>query len=241
MKRALTMTAAAALAAAVAWSGAPVHAGSQDQPAGQKAMPMGQGMMGYGQGRGMMGPGMMGGQGYGMQQRGYGYGCGPMQQAPQQGGQAGQPPYGPMQGYGYGYGPMGPGMMHPQMHQWMHGEHGYGHPHGYGYGQGPGMMMGPGYMMGPGQMMGPGMMGPGYMMRPGYGRGAMGAPGGEVSTDNVKAMLEQRLAMHNNPNVKVGKVEEEDDHIVAEIVTKDGSLVNRFKVDKETGQWMPAN
>jgi hypothetical protein len=87
-------------------------------------------MMGPGYG---MGPGMMGGGGYGgwqgmgpgMMGPGYGYGMGPGMMGP---------------GYGYGYG-MGPGMMGP----------------GYGYGMGPGMM-GPGYGYG----MGPGMTRPGY-------------------------------------------------------------------------------
>jgi hypothetical protein len=60
-------------------------------------------------------------------------------------------------------------------------------------------------------MMGPGMMGPGYGMGHGYGM--------------------------QNPNLKLGKVEEKDeDTIVAEIVTNDGSLVDRFEVDRHTGR-----
>ena len=143
-----------------------------------------------------------------------------------------------MMGHGMmGHGMMGPGMMGPGM-------------------MGPGMMgpgmMGPG-MMGPGMMgpgmMGPGMMGPGPHMDPGMmGRGMMGpgmmygSPQGtaaEITTDNVRAMLEQRVA--NNPNLRVGTVAEEDGAIVAEIVTKEGSLVNRFRIDPDTGAWAPAN
>ncbi|GAB4363849.1 MAG: hypothetical protein Kow00114_20110 [Kiloniellaceae bacterium] len=132
---------------------------------------------------------------------------------------------------------MAPGMMMP------------GCPMGQGYGMG-----GPG-MMGPG-MMGQGMMGQGYgpggsgapMMGPGMGQGmgpGMGMGGGmmqqprqTVSVDDVRDMLERRLAWQGNPNVKLGKVEEKDaDTILAEIVTQDGSLVERLEVDRRSG-WM---
>jgi len=153
------------------------------------------------------------------------------------------------QGPGMGYG-MGPGMM-------MGPHMGYGMGTGMmmgpgmGYGMGPGMMMGPGmgYGMGPGMMMGPHMgygMGPGMMMGPhmGYGRGygmgpgMMGEPGKDLSADDVKQMLENRLAWRRNPNLKLGKVEEKDaDTITAEIVTKEGSLVRRYSINRHTG-WM---
>jgi hypothetical protein len=115
---------------------------------------------------------------------------------------------------------MGPGMMGPGM---------------MGQGMGPGIM-GPGMMgqgMGPGMMgqgMGPGMMGPGMM-----GRG-MGVLPQDLSVENVQHMLEHQLAWQGNPNLKLGKVEEKDeDTIVAEIVTQDGSLVQRLQVDRHTG------
>jgi hypothetical protein len=103
---------------------------------------------------------------------------------------------------------------------------------------GPGMM-GPG-MMGPG-MMGPGMMGPGMMgpgtMGPGYGMGPAARSDQDLSADDVRARLEQSLAWHGNKRLKVGDVKEaDDDSIIAEIVTQDGSLVNRFKVDRHSGQ-----
>jgi hypothetical protein len=141
-----------------------------------------------------------------------------------------------------GYGMMGPGMM--------------------GYGMGPGMMMGRGMMgygMGPGMMgngdeatpgygmgygMGPGMMGQGRAMT-GRGQGMMGQgmPGGGAafSVDGVKAMMERRLEWSGNPNIKLGKVEEKDDTMTAEIVTKDGSLVQRFVFDRKTGGMRRAN
>ena len=134
--------------------------------------------------------------------------------------------YGMMPCQAYGAGPgqyrMGPGMMGPGM-------------------MGPGMMgpgmMGPG-MMGPG-MMGPGMMGPGMMgpgtMGPGYGRAV--TPERDLSTDDVRHFLEHSLEMHGNERLKIGEVEEIDgDRILAEIVTQDGSLVERLAVDRHSGR-----
>jgi hypothetical protein len=144
--------------------------------------------------------------------------------------------HGPGGGYG-GYGMMGPGYgMGPGMM-------------GPGYGMGPGMM-GPGYGMGPGMMgpgygMGPGMMGPGYsmgpgMMGPGYGRGPgygmWGTQREELTVDDVRANLERWINWQGNPRLKLGSVKEDgEDAIVAEIVTKDGSLVDRMRIDRSTG------
>ncbi len=113
-------------------------------------------------------------------------------------------------------------------------------------GSGPGWGMGPGYGMGPGWGMGPGYgMGPGMMHR-GFGRGAgawerlcgpAAALDRELGTDDVRKMMERRLAWRGNDRLKVGKVEEKDDNvIVAEIVTVDDSLVERFEIDRATGR-----
>jgi hypothetical protein len=100
---------------------------------------------------------------------------------------------------------------------------------GHGMMMAPGMMMGPG-MMGPG-MMGPGMMGPG-MMGPGFGLSG----DRDLSADEVRKMLDWQLTMHGNARLKVGDVEaKDDDTIVADIVTGDGALVDRFEVDRHTG------
>jgi hypothetical protein len=125
-----------------------------------------------------------------------------------------------MMGHGMMGGGMGPGMMGPDM-------------------MGPGMM-GPG-MMGPGQMtpdrMGPGAMGHGMMGR-GMGHDMMQPLRQDLSVDDVKHMMGHRLIWMGNPNIKLGSVEEKDaDTIIAEIVTQDGSLVQRFNVDRHTG-WM---
>jgi hypothetical protein len=115
-----------------------------------------------------------------------------------------------------------------------------------GYGQGYGMgMMGPGY----GQGMGPGMgsgMGPGMMggMMGGYGGGyghmgfgpGAGFSGEPLTPEKVRTLLEARLIMHGGDNLKVGKVEAKDaDTITAEIVTKDGSLVETLTIPAKGG------
>ncbi|MHB8772772.1 MAG: c-type cytochrome [Syntrophales bacterium] len=157
------------------------------------------------------GPGMMGdyGPGYGMGpgMMGGGYGYGP----------------GMMGGYGPGYG-MGPGMM------------------GGGYGYGPGMMggYGPGYGMGPGMMgggygYGPGMMG-GYGTGPGYGeqygRRQLAEP---LDKNGAKQQVERYLRATGNPNLKIGKIESQEQGFDVEILTKEGSLVDRILVNKNTG------
>ena len=101
--------------------------------------------------------------------------------------------------------------------------------------------------MGPNVMSGPAPWG-GYgpsMMR-GYGPGA--GPGWSagwrdlnLSTDNVKTYMERWLMWQGNPRLKVGEVKEKDaDTIVADIVTKDNSLVQRFVINRHSGYFRPS-
>src|SRR3972149_10293044 len=119
---------------------------------------------------------------------------------------------------------------------------------GYGAFMAPYSAGGWGGMMGPNMMAGPGMWG-GYgpdIMR-GYGPGVTG-PGWNtsgrdlnLSTDNVKNYFERWLTWQGNPRLKVGDVKEKDaDTIVADIVTKDNSLVQRFVVNRHNGFFRPA-
>lgn len=63
-----------------------------------------------------------------------------------------------------------------------------------------------------------------------------------LSTDDVRLMMEQRLAWQGNPNIKLGEIEEADNNrITAEIVTQDGSLVQKLEIDRQTGYIMPVN
>ncbi len=75
------------------------------------------------------------------------------------------------------------------------------------------------------------------------GRSRMGRRWGQVlSVDDVRKIVEGRLAWRGNPNIKLGKVEKVKDGVIAfEIVTKDGSLVRRWLMDPKTGRRRPAD
>lgn len=101
--------------------------------------------------------------------------------------------------------------------------------------------------------MGPGMMGEGAMPmgRMMHGQhGAMGAhvlgpnalygmPQGsttEMTPARVEVFLSQLLEQHANPRLALGKIDEADDgSIIAEIVTTDGSLVQRLSFNRHPG------
>ena len=101
---------------------------------------------------------------------------------------------------------------------------------------GQGHMMGQGYMMGPGYMMAPD-----FNQRGNVGPGMMQTLREDLSIGDVRHMMEHRLRWMNNPNLKLGNVEEKDtDTITADIITKDGSLVQRLNVDRHTGWMQPS-
>ena len=52
---------------------------------------------------------------------------------------------------------------------------------------------------------------------------------------NVKSMLNDYLKSIGNPNLKLGDITEKEAVFEAEILTKDGSLVDKLAVDKSTG------
>jgi hypothetical protein len=88
--------------------------------------------------------------------------------------------------------------------------------------------------------MGPGMMGPGY----GYGYGPQYGygqqyrqPSTPLSEDQAKQEVGNYLSSTRNPNLKMGKIEDRGNDYEVNIETKDGSLVNKILVDKDTG-WM---
>ena len=168
---------------------------------------------------GMMGQGMMG------------QGAMPMMMAPGMMNQGMMP----MMGYGMmGQGSM-PMMMAPgMMNQGMMPMMGYG-------------MTGQGMMMP--MMMAPGMMGQGMMNQGAMGQGMMNqgatpmmgmAAAAPLDADHVRPHLEQHLAMMGLPNLMLGSIEaEDDDTLVAEIVTRDGTLVQRLAVDRHSGAVTP--
>lgn len=157
-----------------------------------------------------------------------------------------------MPGMGAGMG-AGMGMMTPEMMQMMQRMmaqggmqgmmgrmQGQGMPEG---GMGSGMM---GRMPATDGMTGCPMM---QMMgdRPGMGmHDMMGGEGmlygmrhgkpEEMTPQRVRAMLEQRLDRHGNPRLQLGEVSTaEDGSIVAEIVTVDGSLVQKLAFNRYPG------
>ena len=95
-----------------------------------------------------------------------------------------------------------------------------------------------------------GMMGPNMMSGPGmWGRSGAGMMNGwgttwhdlDLSTDNVKTYFDRWIAWQGNPHLKVGDVKAKDaDTIVADIVTKDNSLVQRFVVNRRNGYFRPS-
>ena len=109
---------------------------------------------------------------------------------------------------------------------------GYG-PMGYGYGMGPGMMGG--YS---GYCTGPGMMGYGYGPQYGSQYGPQyQQPQKPLNENQAKEMVENYLQATRNPNLKLGKIADRGYAFEVNIVTKEGSLVNKVLVDKNTG-WM---
>ncbi|MGE0279064.1 MAG: hypothetical protein AB7P20_00410 [Rhizobiaceae bacterium] len=128
---------------------------------------------------------------------------------------------------------------------------------------GPGMMDGNDYPMYGGMggrgTMGPGMMGRGMIGRRMMGQGMMdgydypmygGMMGGSgrvqptynLTTSDVTNYFNSWIKAQSNPNIKLGSVSEKDSEIItAEVVTKEGSLVERFNVDRHTGMVQQAN
>ncbi|MEJ2725129.1 MAG: cytochrome c [Deltaproteobacteria bacterium] len=99
---------------------------------------------------------------------------------------------------------------------------------------------GAGYGMGPGMGGGYG----GYGMGPGYG-GQYGPqqyqkPPKPLDEQQAKQEVENYLKSTRNPNLKVGKIEEKGNDYVVNIETKDGSLVDKILVNKDTGRMAPA-
>ncbi len=104
-----------------------------------------------------------------------------------------------------------------------------------GHGTGHGMGQGTGHGMDHGMMMGP-------------AHGAAPCPSSaavideDIDADVVRSWLDRSLAAHGNKRLKVGDVKAtDDDTIVAEIVTIDGSLVQRIEVDRQTGRMQQVN
>lgn len=116
------------------------------------------------------------------------------------------------QGQGQNQGP-NPGQWHHGAMDGSNSHHGKGYSHGSGYGYG----------------------------RDGCNKDAkpLETP---LTTDDVTQMMERKLERRGNARIQLGSVTQTDDTtITAEIVTKDGSLVEKFAIDRTTGQWTIVN
>lgn len=103
-----------------------------------------------------------------------------------------------------------------------------------GEGRAPGMMGG---AMGPGMMGGNAMPMVQMMRGHGLGPGALyGLPQGavpEMTPARVETFLSHLLERHGNPRLELGDISEaEDGSITAEIVTIDGSVVQRLSFNR---------
>lgn len=79
------------------------------------------------------------------------------------------------------------------------------------------------------------MMGPGFGKGPCLGSQVVASK--DLTANEVRHFLEHRLEMDGNKRLKVGEVKEADnDKIVADVTTVDGSLVQRLEVDRHTVQ-----
>lgn len=118
-----------------------------------------------------------------------------------------------------------------------------------------------------GAMMGPGYRSKHHMMGPGDGRHHMWEDDGEwrqrsekgkhkryskksspkppraaneLSQSDARSIVKDYLKSTRNPHIKLGKITDAGDVFQAEILTKDGSLVDKLLVDKESGAMRPA-
>ena len=86
-------------------------------------------------------------------------------------------------------------------------------------------------------MEGSGVMAPTMMGRDRMGRSLTVMPNMDLSVDDVRHFLKHHLDWHGNKRLKVGDVKEiDDDSIAADIVTTEGALVDRFEIDRHSGQ-----
>ena len=56
-----------------------------------------------------------------------------------------------------------------------------------------------------------------------------------ITIDQAKSVLERYIVFSENPDIRLGKITEQDNYFEAEIITKDGSLVDTLILDKKTG------
>jgi len=91
--------------------------------------------------------------------------------------------------------------------------------------------------------MGPGMMGPGNRHWNDYQDDRRDDAYREyrekrepLKKEEAQTVVKEMLERSRNPNLKAGQVTDKDDYFVVEVVTKGGALVDKLRVDKQTGR-----
>ena len=74
------------------------------------------------------------------------------------------------------------------------------------------------------------------MMKRGYGHSGSGQTvQTPIKMEQAKNFVQNYLEELGNPNLKQGKIEDKENVFIADIVTKEGSLVDQLKINKNTG------
>lgn len=59
------------------------------------------------------------------------------------------------------------------------------------------------------------------------------------TTAAVKLLAEYQLMRNGNKRLKVGDITDQEKFLTLDIVTVDGSLVERYQIEKPSGKWLP--
>lgn len=81
---------------------------------------------------------------------------------------------------------------------------------------------------------------PGWLGAVGPTSGVAGVYGPQgPNEESVRLLLEYRLMVVGNPRLAVGEIRDEEEEVYAQVVTTDGSLVEEYRIEKDTGMWRP--
>jgi hypothetical protein len=79
-------------------------------------------------------------------------------------------------------------------------------------------------------------MGP-ELKGPGYGAGSVAlAPGKSLDRNEAKTIFGNYLRSQNNPELKLGKIEDDGTFFKADVLNQDNTLVDIILINKKTGE-----
>lgn len=79
-----------------------------------------------------------------------------------------------------------------------------------------------------------------YRCRGGMASQYVPRQGAELTEKDAQGLLQDYLKANNNPNLKLGGISNKDGFYEAEILTKEGSLVDKIQVNKANGWFRSA-